>query len=89
VLPGFISQPTATADLLLASLVFGVFLLGSWIVRNPARFWDQFNPYLKPYGKTTLALGRTIGALWAFGAVLGCLVLVGNAIRDAGRHLPH
>ena len=86
-LPGFLIRPTATADLLLAAIVFGIFLLGGWVVRHPAAFWDRFNPYLKPYGKVTLALGRAIGALWAFGAALGCIILVGNAVRDAGRHL--
>lgn len=81
----FIANAGALPDLLLAVACSGVLVLGTWMLRNPAAFWDHFNPYLKPYGRFTLVLGRVVGSLWAFGAVLGCIILVGNAIR-AGLH---
>ena len=73
-------------DLGLAVACFGILALGIWILRNPEAFWDQFNPYLKPYGSFTLRLGRAIGSLWSLGAVLGCIIAVGNAVRDAMNH---
>ena len=81
----FLWNAGALLDFLLTAACFGILLLGIWILRNPAAFWDQFNPYLKPYGWFTLILGRVIGSLWASGAVFGCIILVGNAIR-AGLH---
>ena len=76
----------ALIDLLLCAACLAILFGGLWIVRNPENFWDQFNPYLKPYHRATLALGKVIGTLWAFGAALGCVVLIGNAIRESLRH---
>jgi hypothetical protein len=76
----------ALVDLLLCAICFAVLLTGVWIWRNPAGFWDQFNPYLQPYHRATLVLGKVIGSLWAFGAALACVVLIGNAIRESLRH---
>jgi len=76
----------ALMDVALSMICFTVLVAGVWIWRNPAEFWDQFNPYLKPYQRATLVLGKVIGSLWAFGATLGCVVLVGNAIRESLRH---
>ncbi|HWC16226.1 MAG TPA: hypothetical protein VG498_04400 [Terriglobales bacterium] len=73
-------------DVLLFATCFVILLGGLWIYKNPVGFWDQFNPYLRPYGRLTLALGKVIGSLWAFGAVLGCIVLIGNAIRQSLHH---
>jgi len=73
-------------DLVLAFACLAILALGVWICRNPGAFWDQFNPYLKPYGRFALGLGRVIGSLWSFGAVLGCIIAMGNAVRDAIRH---
>jgi hypothetical protein len=81
-----LSNAAALPDFLLASACLGILMLGIWILRNPAAFWDQFNPYLKPYGALTLLLGRTIGSLWAFGAVFGCVMLLGNAVRAGLQH---
>jgi len=83
---GALAHVGALVDLLLFVTCFSILLAGLWICENPVRFWDQFNPYLKPYGQFTLALGRVIGSLWAFGAALGCIVLIGNAIRESLRH---
>lgn len=74
------------ADLVVATACFGILVLGVWISRNPSAFWDQFNPYLKPYGRFTLRLGRVIGSLWSFGATFGCIIALGNAIRDGLHH---
>ena len=76
----------ALVDLLLFITCFVILRAGLWICRNPVGFWDQFNPYLKPYGQFTLVLGRVIGSLWALGAALGCVVLIGNAIRESLLH---
>lgn len=73
-------------DLVLLATCFSILLGGLWIFKNPVGFWDQFNPYLKPYGRITLALGRVIGSLWAFGAALGCIILIGNVIREGLHH---
>ena len=81
-----VARSGALVNFLLAGVCFGILILGVWIARNPGPFWDQFNPYLKPYGRFTLALGRVIGSLWAFGAVFGCAILVGNAIRAGLSH---
>jgi hypothetical protein len=65
---------------------FGVLVFGVLIYRNPVLFWDQFNPYLKPYSRFTIAIGKLIGSLWAAGATLGCIALAGNAIRESLHH---
>jgi len=82
----FLFRAGAVIDLALCAVCFGILVAGVWIWRNPSEFWDQFNPYLKPYQLGTLVLGRVIGCLWAFGAALGCVVLIGNAIRESLRH---
>ena len=76
----------ALIDVFFCAVCFAVLVTGVWIIRNPAGFWDQFNPYLKPYHSLILALGKIIGALWAFGAALGCFVFIGNAIRASLQH---
>lgn len=86
VLPDSLMHAGALVDLLLFAGCFAILLLGLWIARNPAAFWDHFNPYLQPYGRFTLGLGRVIGSLWALGAVAGCVLFVGNAIQAAMRH---
>jgi hypothetical protein len=68
------------------AVCFAVLAMGVWMFRNPAGFWDQFNPYLKPYHRVTLILGKIIGSLWAFGAAFGCFVFIGNAIRASLNH---
>jgi hypothetical protein len=85
-IPDSLMHAGLLVDLELAAACFGILMLGVWICRNPGAFWDQFNPYLKPYRRTTLGLGRVIGWLWSFGAVLGCIIAVGNAVRDGMRH---
>ena len=72
-------------DVLLLAVCSAILVLGIWIAKNPAAFWDQFNPFLKPYNRFTLRLGRVIGSLWTIGAVAGCILFVGNAIQ-AGLH---
>jgi len=84
--PEAFSHVGALADLFFLITCFAVLRAGLWIYRNPVGFWDQFNPYLKPYGIFTLALGKLIGSLWAFGAALGCILFTGNAIRESLRH---
>jgi hypothetical protein len=84
-LPDALMHAGALVELLLALGCAAIFVLGIWITRNPAGFWDQFNPYLKPYSRFTLGLGRLIGSLWAAGAFLGCILFIGNAIQ-AGLH---
>jgi len=84
-LADFIANAGALLDLLFLGVCLSVLLLGVWISRNPVAFWDQFNPFLKPYSRFTLGLGRAIGFLWAFGAGCGCIVVVGGAVR-AGIH---
>lgn len=69
-----------------SAICFTVLLTGVCIFRNPAGFWDQFNPYLKPYHRLTLALGKIIGSLWALGATVGCFIFIGNAIRASLQH---
>jgi ABC-type transport system involved in multi-copper enzyme maturation permease subunit len=80
----------ATAGAVTDSIVFaicaGILLFGCWVIRNPVLFWEQFNPYLKPYGRATLALGRMIGSLWALGAALGCVITFGDAVRATLHH---
>ena len=73
-------------SVLFSAVCLTVLMTGIWILRNPAGFWDRFNPYLKPYHHVTLVLGRIIGSLWAFGAALGCVVFIGNAIRASLQH---
>jgi len=85
-IPNSLMHIGVMADLALATACFGILVLGIWICRNPGAFWDQFNPYLKPYGRFTLGLGRMIGSLWSFGAVFGCIIAVGNAVRDGMQH---
>jgi hypothetical protein len=85
VLPNALLHAGVLIDLLLCAACFGILLLGLWIARHSAAFWDQFNPYLKPYSRLTLALGQLIGSLWAIGAVFGCVLFMGNAIQ-AGLH---
>lgn len=76
----------ALLNVLFSAMCFAVLVTGVWIFRNPVGFWDQFNPYLKPYHRLTLALGKLIGSLWAFGAALGCFVFIANAIRASLQH---
>jgi hypothetical protein len=78
---GFVAHAGVLGNLLLAAVCFAVLWLGLWMVRYPSAFWDQFNPYLKPYSRSVIFLGRVIGSLWAAGAVSGCILLFGNAIR--------
>jgi hypothetical protein len=85
-IPDFLMHAGVLVDLILATACFGILVLGVWIYRNPGAFWDQFNPYLKPYGHFTLGLGRVIGSLWSFGAILGCIIAVGNAVRHGVHH---
>ena len=84
-LPDALLHTGVVTDLLLFAVCFGILVLGIWIARYPAAFWDQFNPFLKPYNHFTLGLGRVIGSLWTVGAVSGCILFVGNAIQ-AGLH---
>ena len=76
----------ALLNVLFSAMCFAVLVTGVWIFRNPVGFWDQFNPYLKPYHRLTLALGKLIGSLLAFGAALGCFVFIANAIRASLQH---
>jgi hypothetical protein len=76
----------ALASVLFSLMCFAVLITGVWVFHNPADFWDQFNPYLKPYHRLTLALGKLIGTLWAFGAALGFFVFIANAIRASLQH---
>lgn len=85
-LPNSILQAGALLDVLLFAACGMILILGLWIARNPAAFWDQFNPYLSPYSKTTLNLGRVIGSLWTCGAVCGCVLFVGSAVRAGLDH---
>jgi hypothetical protein len=85
VLPDALLHAGALLDVLVSAGCFMILLIGLWIARNPAAFWDRFNPYLKPYSRFTLRLGRLIGSLWAVGAVAGCILFIGNAIQ-AGIH---
>jgi hypothetical protein len=73
-------------NILLSGVSVSVLLLGLWIWRDQVAFWDQFNPYLKPYSRFTLRLGRVIGSLWAFGAIVGCILFLGNAVQAALQH---
>jgi hypothetical protein len=82
----FLAHAGVLVDLLLASGCFVVLVLGIWIFRNPGAFWDEFNPYLRPYGRFSLGLGRLIGSLWSFGAIFGCILALGNAIRAGVHH---
>ena len=81
-----IAHTGALIDLLLAAFCLGILVFGIWILRNPVAFWDQFNPYLRPYGRPTLILGRVIGSLWAVSAVSACVILIGNAARASVNH---
>lgn len=85
-LPDSLLHAGMLVELALAASCFGILFLGIWIFCNPVTFWDQFNPYLKPYTRFTLALGRVIGSLWVSGAVFGCILLLGNAVRAGLRH---
>jgi len=76
----------AIADFAGFGFCAGILILGYWIVRDPVLFWEQFNPYLKPYGSLTLALGRAIGSLWAFGAAFGCVITFGDGVRAIFGH---
>lgn len=82
----FIAHAGVLVNAVLGGLCLGICLLGVWTWRDPAAFWDQFNPFLKPYSRLTLTLGRVIGFLWAAGAVCGCLVVFGNALRAGINH---
>jgi len=86
-IPDSLMHAGLLVDLELATACFGILLLGIWIFRKPGAFWDQFNPYIKPYGRFTLRLGRVIGSLWSFGAVCGCVIALGNAVRDGMHHV--
>jgi hypothetical protein len=81
-----IAHTGALIDILLALVCGGILAFGLRILRNPVAFWDQFNPYLKPYGRSTLILGRVIGSLWTFSAASACIILVGNAVRASLLH---
>jgi hypothetical protein len=72
-------------DLLFLAFSVGILVWGVWIAKDPTGFWNQFNPFLKPYSSLTLCLGRVIGSLWALGAASACLLFLGNAIQ-AGLH---
>jgi len=85
-IPDSLMHAGLLVDLELATACFGILVLGVWICRHPAAFWDQFNPYLKPYRRLTLGLGRVIGSLWSFGAICGFVIAVGNAVRDGLHH---
>ena len=76
----------ALINLVFSAICFAVLVTGVWIFRHPAGFWDQFNPYLKPYHRLTLVLGKLIGSLWALGAAVGCFVFIGSAIRASLQH---
>ena len=81
-----VAHTGALIDILLALFCGTILAFGVWILRNPVAFWDQFNPYLKPYGRSTLILGRVIGSHWTFSAASACIILVGNAIRASLLH---
>lgn len=76
----------ALVDVFFCAVCFAVLVTGIWIFRNPEGLWDHFNPYLKPYHRLTLVLGKIIGSLWAFGAALGCFLFMGSAIRALLQH---
>lgn len=82
----WLAQAGVVADLAAFATFFGLLAFGYWSARNPVLFWDQFNPYLKPYGRLTLALGRLIGSLWALGAALACVITFGDALRALLQH---
>lgn len=85
-LPEAILHAGVLFDVLLLGACIAILMLGLWTVRHPAAFWEQFNPYLRPQGTITLALGRVIGSLWASGAALGCVLFIGNAVKAALDH---
>ncbi|PYY01067.1 MAG: hypothetical protein DMG64_15550 [Acidobacteria bacterium] len=85
-IPDSLMHAGVLVDLGLATVCFAILALGIWIWRNPEAFWNEFNPYLKPHRSFTLSLGRVIGSLWSFGAVLGCIITIGNAVRDGVHH---
>jgi hypothetical protein len=86
VLPEAILHAGVFLDVLLLAACAAILILGLWTLRHPATFWEQFNPYLRPYGRFTLVLGRMIGSLWACGAALGCILFIGNAVKAGLDH---
>jgi hypothetical protein len=82
----WLAHAGVVADLAVFGACFAILAFGYWSAWNPVLFWDQFNPYLKPYSRLTLALGRLIGSLWAFGAALACVVTLGDAVRALVQH---
>jgi hypothetical protein len=54
----------------------GLVILGRWTYRNPESFMDRFNPYMKPYGRMTLAIAKFAGGLWFAGATVGCISMI-------------
>lgn len=64
------------ANIVLFLLLCGLAVLGRWTYRNPEAFMDRFNPYMKPYGRMTLAIAKFAGGLWFAGAIVGCISLI-------------